>query len=58
MKAQKSAFSQIISLIVQGVLKANVDSRFSVSDSKQPLARRKVAEMATCLLRLMFTRAE
>lgn len=39
MKAKQAAFGQIIPLIAQGVLKADIDSRFSVSDIKQAVTR-------------------
>jgi NADPH:quinone reductase-like Zn-dependent oxidoreductase len=39
MKAKQAAFGQIIPLIAQGVLKADVDSRFTVSEIKQAVTR-------------------
>jgi len=39
MKEKQAAFGQIIPLIASGALKANVDSRFSVSEIKQAVTR-------------------
>ncbi|MBT7167561.1 MAG: zinc-dependent alcohol dehydrogenase family protein [Porticoccaceae bacterium] len=39
MQTKQAAFGQIIPLIAKGVLKANVDSRFSVNEIKQAVSR-------------------
>ena len=39
MKTKQAAFGQVIPLVAQGVLKANVDSRFSVDQIKQAVTR-------------------
>jgi len=39
MQTKQAAFGQIIPLIAKGVLKANVDSRFSVDEIKQAVSR-------------------
>jgi NADPH:quinone reductase-like Zn-dependent oxidoreductase len=39
MQTKQAAFGQIIPLIAKGILKANVDSRFSVDEIKQAVSR-------------------
>ncbi len=39
MKTKQAAFGQVIPLVAQGILKANVDSRFSVDQIKQAVTR-------------------
>ena len=39
MQTKQAAFGQIIPLIAKGILKANVDSRFSVNEIKQAVSR-------------------
>ena len=39
MKTKQAAFGQVIPLVAQGILKANVDSRFTVDQIKQAVSR-------------------
>jgi NADPH:quinone reductase-like Zn-dependent oxidoreductase len=39
MKTKQAAFGQVIPLVAQGILKANVDSRFTVDQIKQAVTR-------------------
>ena len=39
MTEKQEAFGQIIPLVISGALKANVDSRFTVSEIKQAVER-------------------
>ena len=39
MQTKQAAFGQVIPLIVNGTLKANVDSRYSVGEIKQAVIR-------------------
>jgi NADPH:quinone reductase-like Zn-dependent oxidoreductase len=39
MAEKQAAYGKVIPLIASGVLKANVDSRFSVADVKQAVTR-------------------
>jgi NADPH:quinone reductase-like Zn-dependent oxidoreductase len=41
MQEKQAAFGQVIPLIVNGTLKADIDSRFTIDDIKQAVTRSK-----------------